>query len=90
VAGCGCGLEHEVPRLSDVGERFARRVGERDGLFGRADGAALFEKGNARVAIQGDGKRTAPTPPSIKSAAIVWVITRRLVVISCRSRCARP
>ena len=35
-----------------------------------------------------DGKRTAPAPRSNKSAAIVWVIARRLVVISCRSRCS--
>ena len=36
-----------------------------------------------------EGKRTAPAPRSKRSAAIVCVMTRRLVVISCRSRCCR-
>jgi hypothetical protein len=36
-----------------------------------------------------EGNRTAPTPRSNRSAAIVCVMARRLVVISCRSRCCR-
>ncbi len=36
-----------------------------------------------------DGNRTAPAPRSKRPAAIVCVMARRLVVISCRSRCRR-
>lgn len=89
AAGSGGGLQREAPRRSDVGELHRQPVGERDRVPRRTDCAAPLEESDARVAVQARGKADRADALVVEIRAIVWVTARRLVVISCRSRCCR-
>ena len=45
-------LKHQAPQRGVVGERFGRRVGERDEVSRHARGAAALEECDASVAVE--------------------------------------